>query len=103
MTLAKNVSFKLSGDEFFMLSIVKVMVPLQSPGFLLYVFKFAIVFSDIRETFTTVMKLLTFFFQNKVRERPYANLSRYKLHNVLHRYIVLNSKLPQEIEQNSFR
>ena len=51
----------------------------------------------------TVMKLLTFFFHNKVRERLYANLSRHKLHTVLHRYIVLYSKLPQEIEQNSFR
>ena len=41
--MAKNVNFKLSGDEFFMISISKVMVPLQSPGFLLYAVKFAIV------------------------------------------------------------
>ena len=41
--MAKNVNFKLSGDEFFMMSISKIMVPLLSPGFLLYVVKFAIV------------------------------------------------------------
>ena len=39
----KNVNFKLSGDEFFIMSISKIMVALQSPGFLLYVVKFAIV------------------------------------------------------------
>ena len=33
--MAKNVNFKLSGDEFFMMSISKIMVPLQSPGSLL--------------------------------------------------------------------
>ena len=42
-TVAKNVSFKLSGDEFFMMSNSKIMVPLKSPGFLLYVVEFAIV------------------------------------------------------------
>ena len=41
--MAKNVNFKLSEDEFFMMSISKIMVPLQSPGFLLDVVKFAIV------------------------------------------------------------
>ena len=41
--MAKSVNFKLSGDEFFMMSISKIMVPLQSPGFLLYVVEFAIV------------------------------------------------------------
>ena len=41
--MAKNVNFKLSGNEFFMISISKIMVPLESPGFLLYVVKFAIV------------------------------------------------------------
>ena len=41
--MAKNVNIKLSGDEFFMMSISKIMVLLQSPGFLLYVVKFAIV------------------------------------------------------------
>ena len=51
--MAKNVNIKLSGDEFFMKSISKIMVPLQSPGFLLYVVEFAIPsFCDIRETFT---------------------------------------------------
>ena len=40
-TVAKNVNFKLSGDEFFMMSISRIMVPLQSLGFLLYVVKFA--------------------------------------------------------------
>ena len=43
--MAINVNFKLSGDEFFMKSISKIMVPLQSPGFLLYVVEFAIVFA----------------------------------------------------------
>ena len=42
--MAKIVNIKLSGDEFFMKSISKIMVPLQSPGFLLYVVEFAIVF-----------------------------------------------------------
>ena len=42
--MAKNVNIKLSGDEFFMMPISKIMVPLKSPGFLLYVVKFAIVF-----------------------------------------------------------
>ena len=41
--MAKNVNIKLSGDEFFMMSISKIMVPLQSPSFLLYVVEFAIV------------------------------------------------------------
>ena len=41
--MAKIVNFKLSGDEFFMISISKIMVPLQSPGFLQYVVEFAIV------------------------------------------------------------
>ena len=41
--MAKNVDFKLSGDEFFMMSISKIMVPLSFPGFLLNVVKFAIV------------------------------------------------------------
>ena len=41
--MAKRVNFKLSGDEFFMVSISKIMVPLQFPGFLLYLVKFAIV------------------------------------------------------------
>ena len=41
--MAKNGDFKLSGDEFFMMSISKIMVPLETPGFLLYVVKFAIV------------------------------------------------------------
>ena len=40
--MAKIVNFKLTGDEFFMISISKIMVPLQSPGFLLYVVEFAI-------------------------------------------------------------
>ena len=39
--MAKIVNFKLSGDEFFMMSTSKIMVPLQSPGFLLYVVEFA--------------------------------------------------------------
>ena len=34
--MAKNVNFKLSGDEFFMISISKIIVPLQSSGFLLH-------------------------------------------------------------------
>ena len=42
-TVAKNVNFKLSGDEFFMMSNSKIMVPLYSPGFLLYGVEFAIV------------------------------------------------------------
>ena len=41
--MAKIVNFKLSGDEFFMMSTSKIMVPLQSPGFLQYVVEFAIV------------------------------------------------------------
>ena len=41
--MAKNVNIKLSEDEFFMMSISKIMVPLLFPGFLLYVVKFAIV------------------------------------------------------------
>ena len=41
--MAKNVNFKLNGDEFFMMSVSKIMVPLSSPGFLLYVVEFAIV------------------------------------------------------------
>ena len=41
--MAKIVNFKLSGDEFFMMSTSKIMVPLQSPGFLLYVVEFAII------------------------------------------------------------
>ena len=49
--MAKIVNFKLSGDEFFMISISKIMVPLQSPGFLQYVVEFAIVL-------TTFMKRL---------------------------------------------
>ena len=49
--MAKNVNIKLSGDEFFMISISKIMVPLQSPGFLQYVVEFAIVL-------TTFMKRL---------------------------------------------
>ena len=43
--MAKIVNFKLSGDEFFMMSISKMMVLLQSPGFLLYAVEFAIVFA----------------------------------------------------------
>jgi len=39
--MAKNVNFKLSGDEFFMMAISKIVVPLQSPGFLLHVDEFA--------------------------------------------------------------
>ena len=42
--MAKNVNIKLSGDEFFMMSISKIIVPLEFPGFLLYVVKFAKVF-----------------------------------------------------------
>ena len=38
-----NSRAKLSGDEFFMMSISKIMVPLQSPGFLICVVEFAIV------------------------------------------------------------
>ena len=49
--MAKIVNFKLSGDEFFMMSISKIMVPLQSPGFLLYVVEFAIVLA----TFVTCL------------------------------------------------
>ena len=41
--MAKIVNFKLSGDEFFMMSTSKIMVPLQSPCFLQYVVEFAIV------------------------------------------------------------
>ena len=41
--MAKIVNFKLSGDDFFVMSISKIMVPLQSPGFLQYVDEFAIV------------------------------------------------------------
>ena len=41
--MAKNVNFKFSGDEFFMMSISKIMVPLYFPVFPLYVVKFAIV------------------------------------------------------------
>ena len=41
--MAKNVNFKLSGDEFFMMSNSKIMVPLYSSGFLLYGVEFAIV------------------------------------------------------------
>ena len=55
--MAKNVNIKLSGDEFFMMSISKIMVPLQSPGFLLYVVKFA------RETFTEGLKIVNVGFQ----------------------------------------
>ena len=43
LTVAKNVNFKLSGDEFFMMSISKIMVPLYFPSFLLYVVMFAII------------------------------------------------------------
>ena len=39
--MAKNVNFKLSGDEVFMMSISEIMVPSQPPGFLLNVIKFA--------------------------------------------------------------
>ena len=39
----KNMNFKLSGVEFFMTSISKIMVPLYFPGFLLNVVQFAIV------------------------------------------------------------
>ena len=42
-SVAKNVNFKLSENEFFMMSISKIIVPLFSPSFLLYVVKFAIV------------------------------------------------------------
>ena len=41
--MAKNVNIKLSGDEFFMMSNSKIMVPLYFPGFLLYGVEFAIV------------------------------------------------------------
>ena len=41
--MAKNVNFKLSGDEFFMMSNSKIMVPMYFPGFLLYGVEFAIV------------------------------------------------------------
>ena len=53
--MAKNVNIKLSGDEFFMISISKIMVPLQSPGFLQYVIEFAIVLT----TFMKRLPLLT--------------------------------------------
>ena len=44
LIVAKNVNFKLSGDEFFMKSILKIMVPLESPIFFLkYLVKFEIV------------------------------------------------------------
>ena len=39
LTVAKNVNFKLSGEDFFKISISKIMVPLQFPGFLLDVVK----------------------------------------------------------------
>ena len=41
--IAKNVNFKLSGDEFFMKPISKIMVPLYSPSFLIHVDKFAMI------------------------------------------------------------
>ena len=41
--MAKNVNFELSRDEFFMMPISKIMVPLQSPSFLPYLVKFEIV------------------------------------------------------------
>ena len=37
----KNVNFKLIGEDFFMISISKIMVPLLFPHFLLYMDKFA--------------------------------------------------------------
>ena len=39
--VAKSVNFKLSGDEFFIMSISKIMVPLYSPGFLLFMVELA--------------------------------------------------------------
>ena len=54
--MAKIVNFKLSGDEFFMISISKIMVPLQSPGFLHYVVEMAIVLT----TFMKRLQLVSF-------------------------------------------
>ena len=56
--MAKIVNFKLSGDEFFIISISKIMVPLQSPGFLQYVVEFAIVL-------TTFMKRLLMWVETR--------------------------------------
>ena len=55
--MAKNVNFELSGDEFFMMSISKIMVPLQSPSFLLYVVKLAIVLMTTVITITGDLEL----------------------------------------------
>ena len=41
LTVTKNVNFKLSGEDFFMISISKIMVPLYFPSFLLNVDKCA--------------------------------------------------------------
>ena len=56
--MAKIVNFKLSGDDFFVMSISKIMVPLQSPGFLQYVDEFAIVL-------TTFVKRLLLWYNRK--------------------------------------
>ena len=55
--MAKIVNFKLSGDEFFIMSISKIMVPLQSPGFLLYVVEFAIVLATYLKHLLKACKL----------------------------------------------
>ena len=55
--MAKIVNFKLSGDEFFMMSTSKIMVPLQSPCFLQYVVEFAIVLTTFVKRLLLVYKV----------------------------------------------
>ena len=67
--MAKIVNFKLSEDEFLIMSISKIMVPLQSPGFLLYVVEFAIVLATfvtrlIHSDMYNISAFLFWFFPN---------------------------------------
>ena len=65
--MAKIVNFKLSGDEFFMMSTSKIMVPLQSPCFLQYVVEFAIVLTTFVKCLPGVLGVskIHIFFTNE--------------------------------------
>ena len=72
--MAKIVNFKLSGDEFFMMSTSKIMVPLQSPCFLQYVVEFAIVLTTFVKrlpSFQGVLLILCYCSQGYILDKEY--------------------------------
>ena len=80
LTLAKNENFKFSGDEFFMMSISKIMVPLWSPGFLLHVVTFAIVLVTYVKHLTLMSAV--FHFCSELDATSYWFWPHYTLHSL---------------------